>query len=123
MAETDSKPPVVLSCSGRTPYGRLSNDLAATLDQQGDAEMICAMELTQQLSSEQLTELCKRRIIALDGCQSECVHRCLDKLGVSPELYINLLSDVGLNLKDDEECNLQDLYRILQEISERIGKS
>lgn len=90
MSSTDTRQPLVYSCSGCSSAAQTANQVALRLDRQGVAEMSCIAGVGGDVKP--LVKLAKsgRKIIAIDGCALACARQCLARHGVVPDHYYQL---------------------------------
>lgn len=90
MSSSDTKLPLVYSCSGCSSAAQTANQVALQLDRQGVAEMSCIAGVGGDVKP--LVKLAKsgRKIIAIDGCALACAKQCLARHGVQPDHYYQL---------------------------------
>jgi uncharacterized metal-binding protein len=119
-----AKLPLVYSCSGCSNVAQLANTLAVRLDRAGLAEMSCIAGVGGRVASLVNTANSGRPILAIDGCQLQCVRGCLKQHDVRPSEHL-ILSSLGLkkrygeNFSDDTvEEVFTDVVKLLD--SERM---
>lgn len=90
MSSSDTKLPLVYSCSGCSSAAQTANQVALQLDRQGVAEMSCIAGVGGDVKP--LVKLAKsgRKIIAIDGCALACAKQCLARHDVQPDHYYQL---------------------------------
>jgi uncharacterized metal-binding protein len=91
--------PLVYACSGCSNVAQLANDTALALDQKQVAQMSCIAGVGGDVKP--LVKLAKsgRQIIALDGCNLQCVHHCLKKYDIDSTLHY-ILTDEGFKKRN-----------------------
>ena len=82
--------PLVYSCSGCSSAAQLANHVALRMDRMQLAEMSCIAGVGGDVTSLVRTATSDRPIIALDGCELQCVKNCLKRHGVEPALHYTL---------------------------------
>jgi len=82
--------PLVYSCSGCSSAAQLANHVAVRLDRMQLAEMSCIAGVGGDVTPLVRTATSDRPIIALDGCELQCVKNCLKRHGVEPSLHYTL---------------------------------
>ena len=83
--------PLVYSCSGCSSAAQLANHVAVRLDREQLAEMSCIAGVGGDVESLVRTAASDRPIVALDGCQLQCVKNCLQRHGIAPTLALHAL--------------------------------
>ena len=112
--------PLVYSCSGCSNVAQLANTLAVRLDRAGLAEMSCIAGVGGRVSSLVSKANSGRPILALDGCQLQCVRGCLDQHGVTASVHL-VLSQHGLKKRYGEDCSTEDADALFAEVSQLIA--
>jgi uncharacterized metal-binding protein len=82
--------PLVYSCSGCSDVAQLANSMAVRLDREKLAEMSCIAGVGGGVRALVKTACSGRKILALDGCPLHCVRHCLEQVGVSPTVHVDL---------------------------------
>ena len=82
--------PLVYSCSGCSSAAQLANHVAVRLDRMQLAEMSCIAGVGGDVTPLVRTATSDRPIIAIDGCELQCVKNCLKRHGVEPSLHYTL---------------------------------
>ena len=77
--ETSTKP-LVFACSGCSFAGKLADDLARHLDQQGEAEISCLSGIGARRPSF-LAKLRNREVWVIDACAIECARGVFEVAG------------------------------------------
>lgn len=112
--------PLVYSCSGCSNVAQLANTLAVRLDRAGLAEMSCIAGVGGRVASLINKANSGRPILAIDGCQLQCVRGCLDQHQVEPNVHL-VLSQHGLKKRYGEDCSAGDADQLFAEIVELIA--
>ncbi len=108
---SDPKLPLVYSCSGCSNVAQLANSLAVRLDRAGLAEMSCIAGVGGRVASLVNKASSGRPILALDGCQLQCVRGCLDQHGVSADVHL-ILSNLGLKKRYGEDFSSDTVEQV-----------
>ena len=106
--------PLVYSCSGCSSAAQMANHLALQLDRAGLAEMSCIAGVGGGVDGLVRTARSGRRIVALDGCVLHCVHACLARAGVAPDVHLTL-SEYGVRKRKHSDFDAGEARRILTE--------
>ena len=112
--------PIVYACSGCSNVAQLANDAALALNQKQVAQMSCIAGVGGDVKP--LVKLAKsgRQIIALDGCNLQCVHHCLKKYDIAPTLHY-ILTDEGFKKRNYSSSSLETIDEICQIIVGDLG--
>lgn len=116
----DHQLPLVYSCSGCSNVAQLANALAVRLDRGGKAEMSCIAGVGGRVASLVSKANSGRPILAIDGCQLQCVRGCLDQHGVSASVHL-ILSDHGLKKRYGEDFAEDTVEQLYLEVVELLA--
>lgn len=117
---SDTPLPLVYSCSGCSNVAQLANTLAVRLDRAGLAEMSCIAGVGGRVASLVSKANSGRPILAIDGCNLQCVKGCLAQHNVSPSLHL-ILSQYGLKKRYGEDCSHEEADQLFAEVSQLIA--
>lgn len=112
--------PLVYSCSGCSNVAQLANTLAVRLDRAGLAEMSCIAGVGGRVASLINKANSGRPILAIDGCQLQCVRGCLDQHQVTATVHL-VLSQYGLKKRYGEDCSASEADQLFTEIAQLIA--
>ena len=112
--------PLVYSCSGCSNVAQLANTLAVRLDRAGLAEMSCIARVGGRVASLINKTNSGRPILAIDGCQLQCVRGCLDQHQVTATVHL-VLSQYGLKKRYGEDCSASEADQLFAEIAQLIA--
>lgn len=112
--------PLVYSCSGCSNVAQLANTLAVRLDRAGLAEMSCIAGVGGRVASLINKANSGRPILAIDGCQLQCVRGCLDQHQVTATVHL-VLSQHGLKKRYGEDCPASEADQLFAEIAQLIA--
>ncbi len=87
---TNSKKPVVYSCSGCSNLARMAHDIALNMDSDGIAEMSCISGVIGKVGPVADIAHSGRPIIAIDGCSLGCTKACLDACDLKATHYYDI---------------------------------
>jgi len=107
--------PLVYSCSGCSSAAQLANHVAVRLDRMQLAEMSCIAGVGGDVTPLVRTATSDRPIIALDGCELQCVKNCLERHGVEPTLHYTL-SALGVRKRYHVDFDCNDAETVLGRI-------
>lgn len=112
---SDPTLPLVYSCSGCSNVAQLANTLAVRLDRAGLAEMSCIAGVGGGVPSLVKHASSGRPILALDGCNLQCVRSCLAQHGVTATVHITL-SSLGLKKRYAEDFDCETVAQVYGEM-------
>ena len=107
--------PLVYSCSGCSSAAQLANHVALRMDRMQLAEMSCIAGVGGDVTSLVRTATSDRPIIALDGCELQCVKNCLKRHGVEPALHYTL-SALGVRKKYHVDFDPREAEAVLARV-------
>lgn len=123
-ARRDRTLPLVYSCSGCSSAAQMTNWLALRLDREGVAEMSCIAGVGGDVPSLVRTAKSGRPVVAIDGCQLECVRSALARHAVEPAVH-EVLKDHGVRKRagvDFDEDEAREIYdRIVEGLRVRFA--
>lgn len=115
-----AKPPLVYSCSGCSNVAQLANALAVRLDRAGLAEMSCIAGVGGGVAPLVNKARSGRPILAIDGCQLQCVRACLNQHGVEANRHL-VLNEHGLKKRYREDFTEETVERLYQDVVEQLA--
>jgi len=101
MARHHKTLPLVYSCSGCSSAAQAANYIALALDHRGKAEMSCIAGVGGDVPNLVKVAKSGRPIVALDGCNLNCVKSCLARHDIEPAVH-HVLSDYGVKKRYHE---------------------
>ena len=111
--------PLVYSCSGCSSAAQLANHVAVQLDREQLAEMSCIAGVGGGVESLVKTASTGRPIIALDGCELQCVKACLARHGITPTMHYTL-SDLGVRKRYHADFEWRDSERVIRQVHQDL---
>jgi uncharacterized metal-binding protein len=82
--------PLVLTCSGASDVGELSDRVGRQLVHQHVARLECAVAVGARLATTMDHLQQAKKVLAIDGCASHCVSKMLQKAGVERFQHLEL---------------------------------
>ncbi len=82
---------LLFACSGGSNVGQISNDAARALDQLEQGSFFCLIGVGAGV--EPIVERTKKAgttLVAIDGCNVACAKKALEKIGVAPDVYVEV---------------------------------
>lgn len=120
MNRRKPKLPLVYSCSGCSSAAQLANHVAVQLDRHGLAEMSCIAGVGGDVPHLVRIARSGRPIVALDGCQLQCVKSSLAQRGVAPTHHV-LLNEHGVRKRHHEDFDRDEAGRVLAHVAGLVG--
>jgi uncharacterized metal-binding protein len=120
--KSDSKLPLVYSCSGASNAAQMANHIAVKLDRLKVAEMSCIAGVGGDVKPLVRTAKSGRPIIALDGCPLHCAAQILKRHGLKANKHYDL-SKMGVKKKQHEDFDPQEAAQALRQIQDGIMRA
>lgn len=86
---------MILSCSGGSNVGQLSNQAAVELTQEGFGKMFCLAGIGGQVEPIMQKTKSASKILAIDGCGLDCVKKSLELNGFNEFEHLRV-TDLGM---------------------------
>ncbi len=99
---------MILSCSGGSNVGQLSNQAAVELTQEGFGKMFCLAGIGGELSGFVQSARDVPEMLVLDGCSVGCARACLAKAEVPLKSYL-VLTDLGIEKNKNFQLSRKDI--------------
>ena len=106
---------LVYSCSGCSSAAQLANHVALQLDRRGVAEMSCIAGVGGDVPSLVKLACSGRPIIALDGCQLQCVRNTLARHAITPDRHFQL-QEQGVRKKLHQDFDAAQAETVIRHI-------
>lgn len=106
---------MILTCSGGSNVGQLSNQAAVELTQEGFGRMFCLAGIGGQLSGFTQSAKDVPDMVVVDGCATGCARATLEQAGVPLRKYL-VLTDLDLEKNKDFNLKREELDRVKQGI-------
>lgn len=91
----------ILPCSGASNVGQLSHAAAVALSRDGFGKMFCLAGIGAGLEPFITVVQKAQRSIIVDGCQTACARRTLEKEGIDCTNHL-VITDLGIAKNDDQ---------------------
>jgi uncharacterized metal-binding protein len=111
--------PLVYSCSGCSSAAQMANHVALQLDRRGVAEMSCIAGVGGDVPALVKLAASGRRIIAIDGCAMACVHQCLARHDLTPDLHLQL-GEQGVKKQKHADFSMEQASDIVERAVDMI---
>jgi uncharacterized metal-binding protein len=106
---------MLLSCSGGSNVGQLSNRAAVELTQEGFGKMYCLAGIGGQLMGFVQSAKDDPNIAAIDGCSVGCAKAILKNAQIDKYNYI-VLTDLGIEKNKNLSLMAEDVNRVKEAI-------
>ncbi|MHC4187889.1 MAG: putative zinc-binding protein, partial [Planctomycetota bacterium] len=88
-------PTLIFACSGAADVGEISDRVARQLTADGVGKMFCLAGVGGNVEPIMKATNSTSKIIAIDGCDLDCVKSCLQKVGFEDFQHIRI-TDMGM---------------------------
>lgn len=88
-------PKLIFACSGAADVGHVSDLAARKLTAEGVGKMFCLAGVGGRVSGIVATTQAAESILAIDGCQLDCVRKTLEEAGFTKFEHLRL-NDLGM---------------------------
>ena len=88
-------PRLIFACSGAADVGEISDRAARKLSKDGVGAMFCLAGVGGRIEPIMNKTRSASKILAIDGCNLDCVKNCLEKAGFTEFEYMRV-TDLGL---------------------------
>jgi uncharacterized metal-binding protein len=102
---------MLLSCSGGSNVGQLSNRAAVELTQEGFGKMFCLAGIGGHISGLVQSAKDAQQIIVIDGCDIGCSKAILKNADVPFKNYV-VLTELGIGKNKDFNLKQDDVDRV-----------
>ncbi len=111
---------LLYACSGCSPVGQATHELAARFSTEGVGAMACLAGVGAHLSGFVLSAKECDRLVVIDGCPQECAAKIFAHLDIHPHVHF-VLSREGLTRKLGQRWAEEDVARAREILLERLG--
>lgn len=87
-------PTAIVACSGGSDVGSLTHRATHALVKSGVGKLVCLASIACRDEVALATLRDAARVLVVDGCESQCVARMLQQVGVTGAVHLNL-ADLG----------------------------
>jgi len=88
-------PKLIFACSGCADVGEVADRAARRMTREGIGRMFCLAGVGGRVPGIMQTTQSASRILAIDGCELDCVRKCLELAGFSEFTQIRV-TDLGM---------------------------
>ena len=112
---------MILSCSGASNLGQLSNHAAVELSREGFGKMFCLAGIGAHLSGFVQSARDVPAMVAIDGCPVGCAKKILEHAEVPIRAYLTI-SDLGFEKNADTNLDQTEVEKVKAAIKEICGQ-
>jgi uncharacterized metal-binding protein len=102
---------MILSCSGGSNVGQLSNQAAIELTQEGFGKMFCLAVIGGHLGGFVRSAKDVPVMVAIDGCEVGCAKAILEHAEIPTKNYL-VLTDLGIEKNKDFNLKAEDIREV-----------
>jgi len=114
---------MILSCSGGSNVGQLSNQAAIELTQEGIGRMYCLAGIGGKLSGFVASAKGAPVIVLIDGCEIGCGKKIMENAEIPFTNYI-VITKLGITKNHDFLLKREEIDKVKQEVKEILhGKN
>ena len=113
---------MILACSGGSNVGRLSNQAAVELTQEGFGKMFCLAGVGGHLGGFVQSAKDVPRMVAIDGCDIGCAKAILEHAKVPIKDYL-VLTELGIEKDKDFNLKVDELRKVKEAVKRSCGES
>ena len=112
---------MILTCSGGSNVGQLSNQAAVELTQEGVGKMFCLAGIGGQLSGFIQSAKDVPEMVVIDGCETACARATLENAGVPLQKYL-VLTDLGIEKNKDFKLKPEEILKVKEAVKETLSR-
>jgi uncharacterized metal-binding protein len=110
---------LILACSGAADVGEISDRAARLLTHRGTAKMYCLAGVGGRVPAILERTRKAARIVAIDGCEQDCVRHCLEGAGITSASHFRV-TDLGL-AKGRSPANDQNIIIVAEKAASLLA--
>ena len=110
---------LIFACSGAADVGEISDKLARQLTKNGVGKMFCLAGVGGKVEPIMNATKSASRIIAIDGCNLDCVKHCLQQAGFDAFQHIHI-TDMGME-KGKTPATGENITAAVQKVSDLLN--
>ncbi len=112
-------PILIFACSGAADVGEISDRAARKLSKDGVGAMFCLAGVGGRIEPIMKKTNSASKILAIDGCNLDCVKNCLENAGFKEFEYIRV-TDLGLE-KGKSPANEENINKVTSKAIEVLS--
>lgn len=102
---------MILTCSGGSNVGQLSNQAAIELTQEGFGKMFCLAGIGGQLGGFVQSAKDIPAVVTIDGCEVGCAKAILENAEIPTKNYL-VLTQLGIEKNKDFNLKADDIQKV-----------
>lgn len=104
-------PTLIFACSGAADVGEISDRAAREMSKDGAGKMFCLAGIGGRVEGIMKTTSIASKILAIDGCELDCVKKCLQQAGFDHYEHFRV-TDLGLE-KGNAAINDENIAKVV----------
>jgi len=112
---------MILTCSGGSNVGQLSNQAAVELTQEGFGKMFCLAGIGGHLSGFVQSAKDVPQMVAIDGCDMGCARVILEHAEI-PLKHYAVLTELGIEKNKNFTLERDDIDKVKEAVKETFAK-
>ena len=113
---------MILTCSGASNVGQLSNQAAVELTQEEFGKMFCLAGVGGHLGGFVQSAKDVPEMVAIDGCETGCAKAVLEHAEVPIKKYL-VLTDLGIEKNKDFNLNREEIDSVKNAVKKLYGET
>lgn len=118
----EGKTSIVMSCSGGSNVGQITNEVAKRLSLAGNAKFFCLAGMGGKVSGMIASVKGADRTLVLDGCPVACAKKCMENAGIESYDYL-VVTELGIEKKPLKDMAESDIDTLMKECLMIVGKN
>lgn len=111
-------PKFIFACSGAADVGEISDRAARNISRDGTGKMFCLAGIAGRIPGIVKMTGTASRILAIDGCELDCVKNCLQQAGFDKFEYFRV-TDLGME-KGKTTINDENIAKVVAKGKEML---
>jgi uncharacterized metal-binding protein len=116
--ECTGGPKLIFACSGAADVGEISDRAARNMSRDGAGKMFCMAGVAGRIPGIMKTTQAASKILAIDGCELDCVKSCLQQAGFGQFEHFRV-TDLGLQ-KGNSGVNNENIAKVVTKGKEML---
>jgi len=112
-------PTLIFACSGAADVGEIADQAARKLTRDGLGRMFCLAGIGGHISGIIKTTEAASKILAIDGCELECVKSCLQQAGFAEFEHFRV-TDLGME-KGKTSVDDESIAKVASKATEMLS--
>jgi len=110
---------LIFACSGAADVGEISDRAARNMSKDGTGKMFCLAGIGGRIEGIMKTTGTASKILAIDGCELDCVKNCLKQAGFDQFEHFRV-TNLGLE-KGNAEVNNENISKVVSKAKDMLA--